>query len=223
MLRVTITLLTLALLSCNTNDTTKNNSSTSLSDTASTQLKKKYSDSLIKNEENKALGDINFGMSEKEVKKLIDKFKDNNKRPHKILDEVFYDYFIGNFEFSTIWDFYHNKKLYQLTVLGDLIMWDNYSKEVSDKISSISNVLSQKFGEPDEEKPIPQSYQMEKGFTYLIKAWNIGKKRIEVRIEDNGTSYSPQAIIFDKTIQELINRQEQAKQDSITKATNDAF
>lgn len=53
--------------------------------------------SFVKNEENKALGEITFGVPEKEVKKLIEKFEDNNKRPDDILAKPYYDYYIGKF------------------------------------------------------------------------------------------------------------------------------
>ncbi len=216
-----IFLTTIMSMACNDNKTITSKST--ITDAIKPEEPSKYSDSLILSEQEKTIGDIKFGMTEKKVKLLIDKFKDETKKPDGILGKPYYDYFIGNYEYSQINDFYHNKKLYRLEINGEIILWDNYNLEIVDKINSITEVLKQKFGEPDISHPIPERYQMENGFTYLVRAWNIGQKRIEIRIEDNSTSYFTSVIIYFPAIEKVIEVSNSIKKDSITKANKNVF
>lgn len=205
------------LSACNSDNVTKSGDIPVIEDSS------KYPDSLILSEQDKVIGNIKFRMSKMKVKTLIEDFKNETKKPDKLLGKPYYDYFIGNYEYFQINDYYHNEELYKLEIRGDIILWEDYNSEITDKINSISEVLIDKFGQPETQYPIPEMSRMQKGYTYLIKAWEIGRKKIEVRIDDNGTSYFTSVLIYQPEIEYEIKNEAVAKKDSISKAVKDVF
>ncbi len=183
------------------------------------RIEKARQDSIIAIEQNKVVGDIMFGMQKNEVKSKIEKFRNENRRPDKFLGKPYYDYFIGEYEYFQILDYYYDGKLYELNINGNPTNWEKYDSEVPRQIRYITDVISQKYGDPDLHYELEPRYKLQKGYTYLINRWNIGKKRIEIRVSDNGTSYPVNVEIFLPEVREKINNEkEQQEKESANKA-----
>ncbi|MGB0427898.1 MAG: hypothetical protein ACPGEC_03095 [Flavobacteriales bacterium] len=183
------------------------------------RLEKVRQDSIIAIEQDKVIGDIKFGMTKKDVKLKIEKFKKENRRPDKFLGEPHYDDFIGEYEYFQILDYYYEGKLYGLNINGNLIDWEKYDSEVPRQIKYITDVISQKYGDPSLHYELPPRYELQKGYSYLINRWNIGKKRIEIKVLDTGTRYPVNVEIFlPEVIEEIKKEREQQEQESVNKA-----
>jgi len=187
------------------------------------QIEKAKQDSLIVIEQEKAIGTIQFGMRKKIVESKIKEFKKENRKPHKIMNKTFYDYFIGNFEFSFIRDFYYQDKLYKIKIIGKPILWDNFDSEASRELKAISDILKAKYGNPNAHYDLEPRYKLKKNYTYLINSWSIGSKEIQVRISDQGTSYYVHLIITKPEIENKIKDELKEKEKQETIKGTDAF
>lgn len=178
------------------------------------RIEKARQDSIIAIEQDKVIGDIMFGMPEKEVKSKIEKFRKENRRSDKFLGEPYYDDFIGEYEYFLIRDYYYEGKLYELNIIGIPTNWEYYDSEVPRQIRYITDVISQKYGNPDLHSELEQRHKLQEGYTYLLNRWNIGKKRIEIRVSDNGTSYPVIVEIYLPEVREkiIIEREKQEKE-----------
>ena len=191
------------------------------------EKEKATKDSIISIEEQKVIGDIMFGMTEKEVKSEI---KDFNKENQKLDDYLFkasgkrfYDYFIGNYEYSTVRGFYYDGKLYKVMITGKPILWDYFDSEVPKNVKAISDVIKAKYGNPSTQSNILPRYQMQEHYTYLVNSWTIGVKEIQVRISDKGTSYWVNTIISMHKIEKRIEHDKIEKEKQSTQKSKDVF
>lgn len=200
-----------ALASCQNNQATTANKLAE--DSTIDKPYSRFSDSLIKGEENKAIGDIYFGMDEKTVTKLIDQF---NKKSEKDPGS----HSIGNFGYSAIRPDFYKRKLHLLSINGYYIHWEDYNSRIVEQVKSITDVIKQKFGEPDDEYPIRERYQMEKNNSYVISRWNVGKKTIEISETDNDTYYYINVDIYLPEVSKQIAAEREMKKDSVTKSSN---
>ncbi len=187
------------------------------------QIEQKKKDSIFLIEQNKVIGEILFGMTKIEVKQKIKKFRKESRRPDRFLGLPYYDYFIGEYEYFQITGFYDEEKLYELFIQGDLTDWENFDKDVPRQAKYISNVIEQKYGEPDLHYNIQQRYKLKKGYSYLISRWIVGKKTIEVRLKDNGTNYPINISIFLQKVRNKISIENAQKEKQSTEKSKDIF
>jgi hypothetical protein len=227
-----ITIIGILFLSCNnpkTEKTTQIDLKSKIQDslnrieTEKKILEKKKKDSIVRIEESKVLGDITFGMLEKNVKEKLNEFKLKNRRPDPVLGKPYYDDFIGEYEYSNVRGLYYDNKLYELKISGALIHWERYDYRVRKEAELISDVIKLKYGQPDLVLEIQPRYKIEKGYSYLIKRWNVGKKVIETRIEDIGTYYTVNVSIFLPEIRNRIKNEEVEKEKLSSEKAKDAF
>ena len=160
-------------------------------DTIYPRAVKQYPDTLIYNEQYKAIGRIKFGISQEEYQIEKDLFLNDTKKETNINGSTVAKNYIGNFEFVKMTDYYDSGKLYRLEIQGAPISWDNYETEIHNRISVIQELIAQKFGNPDSDNRIPKMDDLKQGSTYLIRTWNIGDKRIEIQVLDGQTIYIP--------------------------------
>lgn len=171
----------------------------------------KYTDSFIQAEQNKAISDIRFGITEKEFNSLADKLKRETRKPDPHL-KGWYDYYLGNFEYEYINGEFHEKKLWQVSLDGKLLSYDEYDTYMPGAVSRLESVITPKFGNADLAYPIPSWTDMEKNFTYLVKRWEVGDKRIEIRINAFSTSYKPILIMCQPKVQQQIESLERERE-----------
>lgn len=184
---------------------------------------KQYPDTLIYNEQDKAIGRIKFGISQEEYQIEKASFLTDTKKQSTINGNPVEKNYIGNFEFVKMTDYYDSGKLYRLEIQGAPISWDSYETEIHNRISVIQDLIAQKFGNPDSDNRIPKMDDLKQGSTYLIRTWNIGDKRIEIQVLDGQTVYIPYIAIYKPSVQYRLNMQKTSITDSITKAGKDLF
>lgn len=170
----------------------------------------------------KVIGGIQFGMGETEVNSLIKKFKKETKKASKTFAGE-YDSFIGDYQYTNINGFYNQKKLYWLQIRGYPILWEYYNARISNAVKSATDVLVSRFGKPTFSEAIPERYSMQKGFTYTINEWDLGTKKIDIRIEDSETSYSVNIYIYQPEVVKEIEAREKKLSDSTSSASKDVF
>lgn len=174
---------------------------------------------FIKVEQEKVIGEIKFGMSESKTKKLWKKFLNNHKKSGS--------FYIGDYKFSgayRIVRFLNNNSLYYLTLRGYLIRYDEYVVEAPREYKAISNILENKFGKPDYERELIKWYKTDKNYYYTLKYWNIGKKRVEIKLSrSSGTYLTIDVSIYQPEIVEQINRQRELEAVYKAKKEKDAF
>lgn len=196
---------------CNTNEPT---SRINQIDTVS---KSQYSDSFIANEESKAIGNIFFGISEKQYPKEETTFNKTTERK----DVIVYHY-IGNFNYFRIQPYFYEDKLYKIELTGHISMLD-YNSEASTVVNEISKVIELKYGIPTKTYPIPEILQMDDKHIYTIKTWEIGKKRISIQMRYNGTFFEPTLSSYQYQTDEVIKQKYMEQNDSIIKTGKDVL
>ncbi|NOZ46970.1 MAG: hypothetical protein GXO79_09340, partial [Chlorobi bacterium] len=149
--------------------------------------------------------------------------KKENRKPDDYLGKPYYDYFIGNYEFSQISDFYYKDKLFKIIINGKPILWEYFESEVTKEIKAISDVIKSKYGNPTLHYELEPRYKMKKNYTYLINSWTIGEKKIEVRVLDSGTSYWVKTIIKQPKIEYKIQQEKLIKEKAETLKDKNVF
>lgn len=197
--------------------------STTLLNIEKKKREKKKRDSILIIEQNKVIGEIRFGMTKNEVNTMIKRFRKKNRRPDKFLGKPYYDDFIGEYEYFQMTGFYDEGKLYELYIQGVLTDWEDFDRDVSRQTKYISNVIKQKYGEPDLHYDIEPRYKLNKGYSYLISRWIVGTKTIEVRLQDNGTNYPINVSIFLPEVRKKIENKKNQEEKESTEKAKDVF
>lgn len=168
------------------------------------KITKRKNDSTIKIEQEKVIGNIEFGMSEKEGEKEISKFTESSKKRKYSNSDLKYS-FIGNFEFSTTKGFYYEDKLHMFKIMGVSIPWVDYSQRIEQEYNNIRKILQLRYGEPNNTTSFPKSYELEGKTNYTLDSWTIGDKKIRIFIDNSRTYYSIDILIFKPKISRIIN------------------
>jgi hypothetical protein len=173
-------------------------------------------------EQDKVIGDIKFGSTKRTTKKEIDKFIKQYEKKAPGYSYLTYIY-IGEFQAMQILDFYYDNKLYYLLIQGGTILWEKYDSEIPRQVKFINDVIEQKYGKAHLSNEIEPRHQLQHGYSYLIKRWDIGKKRIEIRIVDSSTSYMVNVDIFQPEIETKINTEKLKKEKESTEKAKEVF
>ena len=128
----------------------------------------------------------------------------------KLIDWVyegstFYKYQIGDYEFTSMWGAYHNDKLYFVKIKSELIKYEEYDIKMKATFEAIYKIYLNKFGKPDEFTGIPAWNTTDKGYSYEVVNWTIGIKKVVFEVEDWGTYYSLNIIIYLPEISRQVN------------------
>lgn len=183
------------------------------------RIKQFEQDSIELIEQQKVIGEIKFGMRKEQVDLLIEKFQKENRRPDKTLGIPFYDNYIGEYEYLSINAFYYNKGLYEIKVQGSSFTWEKYDRNIPEQLSYITDIINQKYGEPDTHSPLRDMSSMEVGYSYLVNQWQVGGKTIDVRVESIGRRYSVNVVIFLNEVRNIIKK---SKEEEVKKSTEKA-
>ncbi|NEW83452.1 MAG: hypothetical protein GZ094_13945 [Mariniphaga sp.] len=179
-------------------------------------------DSIIHFEQGKVIGDIFFGIGQKEFDKKHDIFKEKCKAViFASGDYKIYKYVIGDYKFSRIWGDYYNDKLYFVQIQGSQIHYENYKTEMKDQADAIYLVFKNKYGDANENKGIPEWHRTEKGYSYLVAYWIIGTKEIKLTVQNDGIYYYLNINISKPEISKQIADEKNTKEkESAAKATD---
>ena len=104
-----------------------------------------------------------------------------------------------------------------------MIEWKYLDTELKEQVKHIYNVITPKYGKPNLSYEILASYQMNEDYSYLIYQWKIGKKEIEIRVEDTGSYYRVNVLIFLADIEKLLREKEKLKEKEQTDSAKEIF
>ncbi len=184
-------------------------------------------DSLLIAKQSKVIGDIKFGMKKNEVSSLIKKFNNEMKREHPVFGKSFDAYFIGNFQYNYLKDYYYKDELYKIEIEGDIIGDKYYDQEMPKNIKYAQDVIQLEYGRPDYNFNVPYKHQMKDGYLYTVKQWDINAKTIKICVQSGNGYYLPLIQIYLPTIEEEMKEEMKAdkkfKEDSILNSTKNIF
>jgi hypothetical protein len=146
-------------------------------------------DSVTKREQDKAIGDINFFISEKQFNKEKDSFLKKCKLPKYEFykNATIIDYKIGGYGFNSLDGWFYKDSLYSVEMTGCIISYNDYDRIMPDQYNALFDVLKLKYGNPKTEISLPSWSSIDKGYFKSCAIWNIGDKKIEARIVSSGT------------------------------------
>lgn len=164
-------------------------------------------------EDNKAIGDIYFGMPENVVDLKIEEFNKKSERPDKTWPELI-THCIGNYRYLLISGEYYKDSLYLLTIEGYMIDWKYFDSQVPKTIEDISSVIKSKYGNLVINSSLKPSYNYKLGYSYLLRKWINKQRVVEIRLVVHDTFYMVNTIIKRIDIEkekELLEKHEQEK------------
>ena len=169
-------------------------------------------------DENKALGNIEFGITNKQFEADLIKFQ--NTLEHNEFKTLFV---IGEYICTDIQGSFENNKLYKLTTTGDFISYQRYKEELVPQVEILKEMIAKKYGEPHSGSGAPVINQSKKGFSYLAYSWTIGSKAIEIRVTNRDLYYSADLKIYQPEIENLIHKRESDKSTRTVEPAKDAL
>jgi hypothetical protein len=176
---------------------------------------------LIREEEDKVLGDLRFLISREEYYRNTEKYFAPFSYPEEKDSYRSNRYHIGNYEFFTNYYLFFEDKLYYIQLLGDHVSYNNYDYEILRNYKSIYDVFRAKYGTPDVEIAIPAPYEMKTDHSYRIAEWRIGRKTVQIGVVDKATYYRIDVFIFRSDIVEQREAKERLEESDKTEAAVD--
>jgi len=172
----------------------------------------------LKKEENKVLGNITFGVSEEQFEEDLAKFKSTLE--HNEFKTVFV---IGDYIFSDIKGSFDNHMLYKLTTSGDFIPYQRYKEELLPQVEALKTLIFESYGEPHSGTGAPAGNSIDKGYSYLAYSWNIGRKKIEIRVTNRDLYYTADLKIYQPAVEDMIEKREADKETRTLEKANDVL
>lgn len=173
---------------------------------------------IAEKDQNKVIGNIEFGISKSAFDKKTDKFLKSSEKVEP--NGVGYNW-IGDYQFAAINGYFHDKKLYYVIVHGWVIDHEDYDTETARTIGILKTMLVKKYGEPTKAEPIPPMYAINEQYRSTVYSWKIGKKNMDIDIKNNGTFYSCDLNIYQPEIQKTVNDAEKIKADKVAEEAKD--
>lgn len=198
------------LISCNNrpNSATSNNEvkvdSIALKDSI-------FKETLINNEGNKAIGNIDFFISKEEFNKQQKLFKET------LYHTNIYDngYFLGEYNFTNIDGSFLNDSLLNVHFWGNSIQYDEYAVEMPKQYAALITILNTKYGLPEYINDLPEWSQISNKDVRMLAEWNLGFKRLLVWVVSIGAKYR---LDFAYYVPEMTTRKNQIEDEEKTKS-----
>lgn len=131
---------------------------------------------LIQNEGNKAIGNIDFFISQEEFDKQVDLFKS----PLEAKSIYQTGYYLGDYNFWSINGAFFNDSLMNVHVRGGYIGYDLYKTQMPEQYKSLLSILKEKYGLPQYEKELPDALTVLDYGSIVLAEWNLGFKSLLV-------------------------------------------
>ncbi|WP_432710835.1 hypothetical protein [Pedobacter sp.] len=132
-------------------------------------------------DENKVIGNINFGIDKKQFQKDEQTFMatlDHNE--HQTT------YAIGGYLFSDLNGKFNNDKLNELDMTGDLIHRDRYEEELLPQVEILKDLVAKKYGKAHQGAGAPAYQDLKKDDSNNAYSWTIGSKVININVVNRG-------------------------------------
>lgn len=166
------------------------------------EVKMTKRDSLIATESDKAIANINFFISEQEFEKQKEIFYSDFSVDG---DYGLTDYKIGDYQFFQIEGLFDDGELYAIIIRGYPVSHEYYDTDIRRRYFAIFNIFKAKYGDISFHSMIPDWHETTSGYSYTISRWELGKRWVELRISDRGTSHGVDVYIFRKDIKEKLD------------------
>ena len=170
-------------------------------------------DSINTIEQDKAFGDILFGISENSYNNLKEIFLNKSKDGY-VVDKRGYSrdsYLLGNYRFSYIAASFHNDSLYEVIFFGQPeVEYDYYDFKMKKQYNTLFSILRVKYGEPFYSN-FPNRSSLVKDDTIDLCTWLIKKKRVQIEIYFDGEYATLWLRIFLPEIKEMVDKEQEMK------------
>lgn len=180
---------------------------------------KAIKDSIALVEQDIAIGTISFNISEKEFNKRKAEFLRKCKLPEYEFYKglTIFTYKIGEYGFSDLYGWFHNDSLYNIRLRGPIVEYDEYERVMPDQYEALTNLLIEKYGEPTTKYGLPKWNDLDKGYFRRCDIWEIGNKKIEIRISCEGVKYYLNLEVFKPEVERRIQLEKELKEKESTK------
>lgn len=169
-------------------------------------------DSVVKQQEKIAFGDLRFGMTEKEAERVGRK-------------NIGYGVKIGNSEYyvSPLYD--DHGQLYKVEISGSYRDADYLRTELQESHDNLVDVITAKYKEPTESKGYPSILSLNAGYITWSNTWHVGGKTIKVGLGEaqDRAEFYPVCWIYDESMTETYNTRQYAEKDSLKKKDASKF
>jgi len=180
-------------------------------------------DSITMVEQDIAIGTISFNIPEKDFNKGKAEFL----KKCKLAEYEFYKgstiftYKLGEYGFSYLYGWFHNDSLYNIELKGPFVEYNDYDRVMPDQYRALKNLLTQKYGEPSASFGLPKWTDLDKGYFKRCNVWEIGNKKIEIRISCAGVKYYLNLVVFKPHVEKRIKLEKQFEEKESTKKAVD--
>ena len=161
---------------------------------------------------------ILLDISEKEFNQKKNEFLKKCKLPkyefYKNLTII--NYKIGEYGFNQLYGWFYKDSLYNISLNGPIVEYDEYDRAMPDQYSALNNLLKQKYGEPTTSYGLPKWTDLEKGYYRRCDIWEIGTKKIEIQISCEGVEYYLNLKVFKPEIEKRIEQEKERKEKEST-------
>lgn len=146
-----------------------------------------------KADENKVIGNINFGINEKQ-------FVQEEKAFMSTLDHNEHQttYAIGGYLFSDLTGKFNSNQLNELNMIGDFIPQERYEAELLPQVEILKDLVAKKYGEAQQGAGAPAYQALKKNQSNTAYSWTIGSKVININVVNRGEFSSCDLKIFKK-------------------------
>lgn len=205
--------------SCDNSTKTNDNSNLDTTETISDPEPRKILDSFTLSEQDKAINDIKFGISEKTFNKMRTQFmkKTALKESEFYKSVTVFQNKIGDYGFNSFYGLFNNDSLYFIGLKGCIIEYSDYNIGMPGQYDALFSLLKTKYGAPTKDFGFPSWTDIEKGYFRRCAVWEIGNKTIETRISCHGVDYTLNLAVFKPDIQNIVDKKEKEKAETSTK------
>lgn len=150
-------------------------------------------------EQTKAMGNIEFGISETQFEQALTEFKGTLE--HNEFQTI---YGVGDYMVSSFAGAFHRDSLHKLTLLGDLIPNERYHEELLPQLAAVKAIITKTYGEPHAGSGAPEQKQTTKGYSYKAYTWAIGTKTIDIKVANRGIYFSCDLVIYQPHVEKAM-------------------
>ncbi len=160
-------------------------------------------DSIATAQQGIAIGELKFGMSEKETNSVL-----------KIMRKGSSTYPVGNYEYLISPSFNSEGQLYRVRLKTP---WEDASQidiKVVPAMEDLISIIETKYGPAENRKRKLDFFDLDPNTMQIMGSWNVGTKGILVGAveESSGSKYSAQAWIWDKPMQMVVDNAQLKKE-----------
>ena len=171
-------------------------------------------DSVAKTQQGIAIGELKFGMTEKEAWAAINTMREGGAI-----------YPVGNYEYYIDPIFNSEGKLYRVQLRTASVNASHIDRKVAPAVEDLITVIETKYGPAENRKWKLDFFAFDPNTMQIMGRWNVGTKRILVGgVEaSGGAQYSAQAWIWDAPMKNLVDNAELRKEAGAQMKSADKF